>query len=734
MNYEEAYSRLNPEQKAAVDQIEGPVMVLAGPGTGKTQMLALRIAHILQETQLSPHNILCLTFTESGVAAMRKRLTEFIGSPAYYVRIHTFHSFCNEIIQKNPEKFLFARELAPLADVEGIELFRDLLDALPPGHALKPFAAPYLYERDAASAIKDLKREDILPEALDRVLVQLEAFMETQATLMESFIEIHGNSLKAEDCMPIAAALKDSPWAALTQDLDLDDKKARTAFKNAVKDAWVTAQSALPKQKGLVDLYKKYQAELGERGRYDYEDMVLFVVKKMKKDPELLAQLQEQFQYILVDEYQDTNGAQNEVVELLASYYDVPNVFVVGDDKQSIYRFQGASLENMVAFYHRYKDALHSVTVQENYRSQQAILDAATSLIHHNINSLSHLMPELAQKLSSQVDHPLMPVRLAELETPPAERYFLAQEVQKLLEAGVDPSEIAILYRNNRDGEALANLFARLKLPFHLYAGKNILEEPSIRGLMTLLRWLDTCTDDSLLFRVLNLDFLALPSLEVLQVTRRAADSRKPLWDTLETGSEPFQKFREKAAHWHALRTNKTLPEWFETVIQESGYLAQTLAQPDRLTRLNQLNTFFDQIKQQSHSKKELTLAEFFHRLDLLQEHHLGIREQELSTQKKAVALLTAHRSKGLEFEHVFVMHCVDKHWGNQPARNKLKLPEGLLKTLNASHTEKNEDERRLFYVAMTRAKKTLTLSHAKTNENGKDEVPALFLQELVPA
>lgn len=734
MTFDAAFAKLNEEQKAAATHIDGPMMVLAGPGTGKTQIIALRIANILKETQLEPHNILCLTFTESGVAAMRRRLMEFIGTAAYTVRVCTFHAFCNDIIKENPEKFLFSRELEPLADIERVQLFRRLLDELPDGSPLKPFADPYFYQRDLIKTLQDLKREDLSPDALEALLVSIEKTLAQHEASIENFIAIHGGSLKAEEVYAMQSELEGTFIAGAFTGLDLEDKKSRTLAKNNVKAVYLDAKSQLPKQKALTAFYRRYQSELKAKGRYDYEDMILFSVEKLKSDKELLARLQEQYQYILVDEYQDTNGAQNEVVRLIGSYFENPNIFVVGDDKQSIYRFQGASLENMLEFYRAYKGSIELVTLQSNYRSQQTILDAAGSLIRNNEQGLENLIPELKQNLTSATTHASEKLRVAELESPNTERYFLAKEVQALIDLGSDPSAIAILYRNNRDSEELAELFLRLKIPFHLYSGKNILDDKEILKLIGLFEWLADPVHDRQLFFILNNDFLHFDSLEVLKLTRRAADQKTGLWEQLETASQPLQDFRKKTADWLSASVNKTFVEFFEQVLNESGYLENLLKKPDHLEQLNRLNTFFDQVKRWNKLNSNFHLKDFIEFVNLHRENQIAISEAELSTQKKAVALMTAHRSKGLEFDHVFLMQCVDKHWGNNPSRAKLKLPAGLLKTLDALHKEKNEDERRLFYVALTRAKKTVTLSYAKISETGREEMPSLFLAELDPA
>lgn len=662
MNFNDAYAALNPAQKKAVDTIDGPVMVLAGPGTGKTQILALRIARILQMTQLRPYNILALTFTESGVVAMRTRLIQMIGETAYGVRIHTFHSFCNDIIQENPEKFFFARELEPLTDIERMVLFQEILEELPENSVLKPFGDPRFYLQDLIRCIQDLKRENVSPAEL----------------------------LKA-----------------INNENDPKQKE---------------------KQNKLLNVHKNYQKKLREKGRYDYEDMILFVVQKLKEDEELLARYQEQFQYILVDEFQDTNNAQNEVVTLLGQFFENPNIFVVGDDKQSIYRFQGASLENLTDFHNLYKKSVQIIALTHNYRSQQGILDAAHVLISHNKNSLSHLLPEFSQELQSATSHPIQPVQMAELENPDSEHYFCARRVQALLAEGTSPTEIAVLYRNNRDADHLAELFLKMKIPFRILAGRDILKDKNIQKLLQVLRLVNNLEDEALLFQCVHYDFFGFQNLELLKLSQKARKEKKTILESMQE-TPVFQTMAEKLALWRQKSINLPLLSFFDDFLRESGYLEFLMQQDNKVERLNRLETLFLEMRKLNEAQPSITLADFLTHLALLEDNKLPILEKELSTQKETVRLLTAHRSKGLEFEHVFMIHCIDKHWGNNPKREKIKLPQGILKTTPTG--EKNEEERRLFYVAMTRAKKTLTLSYSKVNESGRPTVPSIFVTEL---
>jgi len=333
------YKKLNPAQKKAVDTIEGPVMVIAGPGTGKTQILTLRIANILRQTDTAPEQILALTFTESGVFSMRKRLVEIIGSAGYRVRIHTFHGFANDLIREYPDAFPKIIGATHIHDVEKTDLVKELL-ATHGGKRLRPFGDPFFYVSSVKGAISEMKREYLAPA---------------------QFKKITAERKKAFARIP-----------------DLYNDKGK--YAGTMKGKYARQNERLLRDEELAALYGRYEDALARRRRYDYDDMVVEAVRALEENSGLLLSLQEEHQYILADEHQDANRSQNRILELLASFHENPNLFVVGDEKQAIYRFQGASLENFRAFKRLYPAAT-VIALTENYRSTQPILDAAHSLI-----------------------------------------------------------------------------------------------------------------------------------------------------------------------------------------------------------------------------------------------------------------------------------------------------------------------------------------------------------------
>ncbi len=756
------YQKLNPEQKLAVDIIEGPVMVIAGAGTGKTQTIALRIANILIQTQTPPQNILCLTFTDTGTVAMRDRLIKIIGSEAYKVRIHTFHSFCNEVIKNNPEYFIFAKNVKNIEEVERVELIQKLISSLKNGSTLKPWGDAFFYQRDIISSIQSLKKEGVSPEAL-LILInnQLKFLEKNQDLLFQLLILKFSKNLEAE-LLPIFEEIlnnsqKISPevYYHLFTLKTLYEKGGFVVgaaknpivnFKNELKNFFEALTKDSQKQIELHSVYSQYQEELKKSGLYDFEDMILFVLTAFKDNPELLLQYQEKYQYILVDEYQDTNSAQNEVIDLLGSYYEIPNLFVVGDDDQSIFRFQGASIENVYSFYKKYKPLL--VVLKNNYRSHRLILASSESVIKNNKNRITNFIDEIDKSLESKVDFDATPINLFRSPSLNEENYFIATKIKSLLEKKVDPQEIAVLYRNNNDIFDLIEHFKNLNIKYQLNIDKNILDNKYIAQLIFLLEFIVNSEKSDLLYKVLASNYLKIPSFDLFKLTHFAfrekinlvsllfssSNFSKIETDLSKVGVKRIKKFVKRITLAKKWLENLSTDRFFNKVIRRFKYLGFVLTS-NNLELINFLNTFYSELKRLA-QEKEYSLKDFLNYLNLIKENTLSLTAPEISGESvKSIKLMTVHKSKGLEFEHVFLYKVADKKWGNVTNQNKLKLPLGILKLQSAllENERDCEDERRLFYVALTRAKKQIYISYSTKSESGRDQLPSMFISEIDP-
>jgi DNA helicase-2/ATP-dependent DNA helicase PcrA len=698
--FDDIYKGLNKEQKQAVDAIEGPVMVIAGPGTGKTSILTLRIANIVRKTDTSPDTILALTFTESGMNQMRRKLVEIIGTAAYKVKISTFHGFCNDVIKEYPERFPRIIGSTAITEIDQIAIMEKIIDGegeekgsakSPKIELLKPFGDPLFYVRPALGEIRKLKREAISPADFKEGIAAQEKDFENEPE------KIH----------------------------------VKGAHKGKMKGEFVKLQGQIEKNKELHKLYEAYEKALVEGKFYDFEDMIVEVVKILKKDSDLLLILQETYQYILADEHQDANNAQNAIIELLSNFHENPNLFIVGDEKQAIFRFQGASLENFLYFKKLYPKAV-LINLEKNYRSTQHILDASYSLISNNTSGVEHVRlkssSEALSKNSPKKD--IGPILIHEFVNADSEHDFVAKDIQNKIGTGEKLEEIAVLYRNNDDAFAIGYALEKAGIAYRVESDADILKNEEIRKLLIIFEAVNDLANEEFLAKVFFIDFFEIEPLDVFKALDAARKEKKRLYEIAGglMGGPAATQFRElskKLSSWASLAHNKPFVEVFEIIIRESGFLAHALKSDNSFEKLATLQTFFTQVRELAGAKKQYYLKDFITHLERVREH--GINTKTHSANFKAgVRLMTAHRSKGLEFDYVYIIGAYDGHWGNKSTRNFFHIPQ----TAGASSAG-IDDERRLFYVALTRARKGVAISYAKEGNEGREQLPAQFIGEI---
>ncbi len=714
-----AYARLNAEQKKAVDTIDGPVMVIAGPGTGKTEILTMRIANIIEKgtaaassagKTVAPEAILALTFTESGVASMRKRLTDLVGMPAYRVTISTFHGFANGIIRNYPDKFPEIIGAVSITDIDQVRIVRDVIDDTPLAD-LKPFGDRYYYLKSIMSAINELKRQGVTP-------AEFTAIVE-----------------------------KEKRAVAAIDDLYYTDG----AYKGKMKGKYKEDAKHAERNSELAVLYKNYQTALRAAKQYDYSDMIMEVSRALETDESLRFMLQEQYKYFLVDEHQDTNDAQNRIIELLAGGGASeggageknlrPNLFVVGDEKQAIFRFQGASIANFYHFKTLYKDVT-LIPLVNNYRSTQAILNAAAAVAPREGN----------HQLIANAGHAETPAALAVLSSPDAEYFFIAERAKALIagdnkkDAAVAPEEIAVLYRENRDAAPLARVLEKLGVPFAIESDQDTLGDEDIQKLLRILRAVQHFGSPSYLFDFLYIDFLGIPPIDVYKLFSLAGKKRVSPYDVLRSGvlldeagvstaaKAEFQKQFAQLSDWKRAAENMGAVRAFETIVRDSGFLAAIMAVPSASQKLAKLHTLFELLKSLVENRKNYTLKEFFAHLDLTIEQGVSLKSADIPRIPGRIRLMTAHKSKGQEFDYVFVMNAVDGKWGSRYRHEHIRLPKAVYRTLvemDEKLDDNDSDERNLFYVALTRARKEVFITQSARDREGRELVPTQFTQEL---
>jgi DNA helicase II / ATP-dependent DNA helicase PcrA len=721
--FREEYGKLNEQQRLAVDTIEGPVMVIAGPGTGKTQILAARIGKILLETDAYPGNILCLTYTDAGAVAMRKRLLNFIGPDAYKVNIYTFHSFCNDIIQANLSLFE-KTDLDAISPLETIDYFRELIDSFRKNHPLKRYRGDVYYD------IGNLKN--------------LFSFMKREG-LSAHFIDEKINEYLSKIENPNEAY--DFHYKKATRGKQPGDKKQ--AFYDEVE--------RMEKLRAAVHEFANFQGLMKTRKRYDFDDMINWVLAIFEENKSLLANYQEKYQYILVDEYQDTSGTQNKLVELLINFWDRPNVFVVGDDDQSIFRFQGANIENMELFMSKYADLL-TIVLEKNYRSTQPILDISRSLIEKNNSRLINnprlsLSKNLISSNKRHEDVTELP-RLIEYQNPREEMAGIAAQVEKLVSEGVQPGRISVIYKENKYGAEISKFLLLKKIPVYIKRSANLFEIPIAQKIISLLRYLAAEHDtpyggDEMLFEILHFDFYKIPPIEIaklsVEVAQRQFSENKtsirrllgekansPAKDLFDTGlPEALKSLNHILEQLIGEVTNVTLQTLLENIIRKAGVLSYVMQSPEKISLLQAVNALFDFVKEETARDPFMTLDKLVASIDLMKKSEIPIPLTEISGSEKGVNLLTAHGSKGLEFEYVFFAGCNANLWEKKrKPPGGFKLPETVFASQSISSSE--EELRRLFYVVLTRAEKYLFISYSRFDNGGKELEPSMFLAEIL--
>jgi DNA helicase-2/ATP-dependent DNA helicase PcrA len=688
--FKAAYASLNTEQKNAVDSIEGPVMVVAGPGTGKTQILTLRIANILIQTDTSPESILALTFTESGAKAMRERLRRYIGSTAYQVPIYTFHGFAEQLISRYPDSYHRVIGGRPANELEKITLLESILDN-PEIKLLRPMGNPQYYVTHILRIIGQLKQEYITPDAFVDIIAQQE-------------VELQG----------------------------IEQIHEKGAHKGKVRGEYSKMEKSVDRNRELLLVYRQYEALLSEQKLYDFDDMIVETVKALTADEEMLRDLQEQYQYILADEHQDVNGSQNKILELLVAFHQSPNIFAVGDEKQAIYRFQGASLENFLYFTEQFPGT-KVISLTQNYRSGQPILDAAHSLVEVVTDgALKDLRVPLEAKA---VDGASVTKRTFVHQA--VEDSWLTQEIQAQLAAGVEQKEIAVIVRTNKEVETVSSFLRKAGFPVTASADGDILQHPITQAVHGLINVVITEKNEQALFTVLHGAYWGISISDLVKIlSARSYDAS--LWsilsdrtmleslcvediDSVQKVVSVVEAAREKEVHEAPHRV-------LEYVLQHSGFLTH-LMKHDPFEGTRVLRRLYDEIEELVVRDGVGTLREVSKTFTTLQSYRLRLNAPFIETNDQAIQVMTAHKSKGLEFSAVFVLHVTDGAWSGAGKKTYFDIP--LQTHMEVEKSAFIEDERRLLYVAMTRAKHALFLSLSETNADGKELVEARLLDDI---
>ncbi|MDQ3077042.1 MAG: ATP-dependent helicase, partial [bacterium] len=466
---------------------------------------------------------------------------------------------------------------------------------------------------------------------------------------------------------------------------------------------------------------------------FDFEDMIMEVVRVLKINNDLLLRLQEKFQYILADEHQDANQGQNHILELLSGFFESPNLFIVGDEKQAIYRFQGASLENFLYFKKLYPHA-HMISLVHNYRSTQTILDGAHSLISNNKIEDE----KLRVKLEAHSSHLPQKIKIYPFTKAENEYLFLAHDIQKKLDDGIPAQEICVLFRDNKDVFPIIKVLEKTTIPFVVDSGQNILEDDQILKILRVLKAVNEHGNNEYLSEFLFIDFLNINQLDIYKLINFTRKEKKFLYDVMcceeylveahvEDRKEILNLY-EKLSKWSVLGKNKNIVDFFEIIVRESGFLDHVFSLNGSLDVLGKLELLFNEIKKIAGNHKQYRLNDLMQYFATLEEHNVLIKIDRTGDSINGVRLMTAHKSKGLEFDYVYITGVCDGHWGNKRTMNSFSIPLGKAKP---EVFDPIDDERRLFYVALTRARKEVGITWCKESLSKKEQLPSQFIEEI---
>ncbi|QUB97848.1 ATP-dependent helicase [Leptotrichia sp. oral taxon 221] len=624
-------NKLNENQRKAAEKIEGPVLILAGAGSGKTRTVTYRIAHMIKEKNISPLNILALTFTNKAAREMKERAEELIGEEnSYNLVVSTFHSFAVRILKTYSERIGYGRNF----NIYDVDDQKSIITKIKKEMNIKDDIAP----GRIANRISKLKEDGV---GLDEVSRQLD-------------LKIPANRL-------------------------------------------------------FYDIYKKYDEVLKANNAMDFSDLLLNA-RRLLDDKYVLDIIQNRYQYIVVDEYQDTNNIQYEIINLIAAKYR--NICVVGDEDQSIYAFRGANIENILNFEKDYPDA-YTIKLERNYRSTKRILDTANELIRNNKSSKG-------KKLWTDGSEGEK-IKIFNAKTPYDEAEFIVKEIKAKSKSGVDYKDMTILYRTNAQSRVLEEKLLEGNVPYKIYGGMQFFQRKEIKDILAYLNLLNNRNDNHNFYRIINVPKRSIGEKTLEKIAEIANERNIPMLDALQFVDETnirgavkntLKDFYNMIQGIYLSLDELSVKEVFDEVITKTKYFDSI--EDNKEDRIKNIEELLNSIIELEKRNPHISLADY---LDMVS---LTASTDEMEENENFVKLMTIHSSKGLEFDYVFIAGMED----------------GLFPSCSFESSEEDiEEERRLCYVAVTRAKKELYISYAsermtwgQMNYNRK---PSRFIYEM---
>lgn len=768
---------LNQKQQEAVEYLDGPLLVLAGPGTGKTQLLSAKVAHILEKTDALPENILCLTFTDAGADNMRERLLSMVGPEAGKVNIGTYHSFGSNILaQYKNYAENFDRNLdEPIDSVTQYKIVNKIIEELPARDILRTARIS-----DVIATISEAKSARLTPD--DLLKIAKENIKDTEALnlrLSEILDEVVPY-MKFEPCVAVYHRVDDvlKEFVSEKPILKSIEREVNTLARTLGAVILEQEQSAKPKigplnnwrkdffekdsnnrwrlknyisNKKLLSfagVLKSYEKYLQENGLFDFADMIGESIRILNEDDGFRYTLQERYQYILLDEFQDTNPSQFELIRLLVNK---ENTFLmaVGDDDQAIYEFQGASASNLMDFKEAYDAKIVNLT--ENYRSTTEIVELSRKIADQIAGSFAKTYNYNKVLTSARNDEILKnetkpQIIRHEFKAADSEYAWVAEKINSLIESGEKQSDIAIITPQHKYIlSILPYLKAYDKINIAYEKRENVLEDEYIQQLTTLARFIHGVANGEdpkhMLLEILSFPFFEVPALDAIICMQSFYGDSRSAFEFLKNSENEKIKFTAEFLAELVMKSFETPLELFLDLLIGSAEIKEGMKSPylDFYSRgvidfktynlYENLSVLREEIL--AHIRNDKPRLKDF--IDFLDDYELAgaeiLNKSPYQDSENAVQVLTAFKAKGLQYKHVFIIATDNKNWGTSEGnRNQLTLPKNLEQI---RHVGQTDDERlRLFFVASTRAEKTLTMTNSKTDFAGSKPKRLSYLQE----
>ncbi len=754
---------LNSKQKEAVEYLSGPLLVLAGPGTGKTQLLSSKVAHILENTDTSPENILCLTFTEVGAENMRTRLFSMIGQAASSVNIHTYHAFGSNILSAYKNYATdFSRNLdSPIDEITQHKIIRKIQENLAPGDILRGDKISDIVSTISSAKSARLTASDLAKIAADNIKVANELnpklsnildslvprmkFANAVKTVYQPLLETMAAYAKPE---PLAGNIERevNSWIfELNHIIDSETAKEKPSvsplsswkkrhFEKGPTGNWRLSNIVSNKKlSSLANIMQLYDEELQSNGLFDFSDMIEEAISALKHDSGFRLTLSERYQYILLDEFQDTNPSQAELIYLLTDY-ESPSIMAVGDDDQAIFAFQGANASNLIDFQQHYNAKV--ITLTDNYRSTSQILDFSHKIADQITSSFakSH---DIEKILTAKRDFNATELSRHEFLSSDSEYYYVANAIEELINSGVNQSDIAIITPKHKYvAPLLPYLKSHPKINIAYEKRDNLFEDSKISKLLKLSRFIYNLANGNqssyLLPEILSFDFWQIDPLTILKICTYDRHDPKTIVERLATSED--DRLKNVAILIGNLVQNSfdtPLELFINQLLRDADFLNfyEQTEEYESFTLYENLAVLREAIK--SHLKTDRPLLKDL--IEFLDDYEAAnqplTNTSPYQDSSDSVQILTAHKSKGLEFQYVFLVAADDLAWGKGKGNNSyFTLPDNLIQI---RHTGITDDERlRLFFVAITRAKSHLCITNSIKDFSGKTPARLAYLAE----